>query len=230
MAAAIVAALFGALLAQQWLTRQKPHQAAWAIAMIMFAVASFAAGLGVLDEWRPMTYRAFYLFGAILNVPVLALGTIYLLGPRRFGHALAALLGIAAIFAAGSVFTADLSLGALNEASRSGQIASGSDVMPDGVRTLSRYFSYTFVIVVGGALWSSWRMARSSSEGLRDLAIGNILIATGTLIAAAGSIFARYGQGAIFAVGLLIGVVVMFLGFLKARPKPALSEPAGDVS
>lgn len=230
MAAAVVAAVFGAILAQQWLSRQKPHQAAWSVALFMFAIASFAASIGVLDEWKPITYRIFYLFGAILNVPVLALGTIYLLGPRRLGHVLGGLLVIASIFAAGAVSTASLDTQALAQASQDSQIASAGDVLPDGVRTLSRYFSYTFVIVVAGALWSSWKMTRSKDPDLRNLAIGNILIAVGTLVAAVASIFARFGSGSIFAVGLLAGIVIMFAGFLKTRSKPEAPTAASEGS
>lgn len=216
--AAVVSAVFSALMAQQWLSKQRPHQLAWAIALMMFAVASFAAGIGILDRWTSTWFQIYYLFGAIVNVPVLALGTIYLLGPRKVGHAVAVFITIASIYAAGAVFSAEINLPALGAEG----IPSAGSVMPENVRLLSRYYSFTgFFIVVVGALWSAWRMARSNEPRLKRLATANILIAAGTFVVAVGSGAARYGQGAIFAIGLLVGVSLMFWGFLKTRTNAA---------
>ena len=52
----------------------------------MFAVASAALWLAGRGGWiGARRFRVFFLFGAILNVPWLALGTVYLLGRRRLG-------------------------------------------------------------------------------------------------------------------------------------------------
>jgi hypothetical protein len=216
LGAAFVSAVFAALIAQQWLIKKRPNQLAWAIALAMFAIASFAAAIGILGGWNGFEFRVYYLFGAIVNVPVLALGTIYLLAPRKLAHVTATLVVTASIFAAGAVFTAHLDTAGL---ATSG-IPRGAIVMPPSVRTLSRYYSFIgFFIVVGGALWSSWRLARERSEKLQRLAAGNILIAAGTFVVAVGSGFARYGGGSIFAVGLLAGVSLMFAGFIRTRPR-----------
>lgn len=218
LGAAVVSAVFAALLGQQWLSRRRPHQLSWSLAMLMFALASFAAAIGILGGWTPFWFRIYYLFGAIVNVPVLASGTVFLLAPKPVGRAFAAVTVVATIFAAGAVFTAGLATAGLGTTG----IPAGSGVMTESVRTLSRYYSFTgFFIVVGGALWSAWRMARRREDHLRRLAVGNILIAAGTFVVAVGSGFARYGQGSIFAVGLLAGVILMFAGFLKTRPRPS---------
>lgn len=223
MAAALVSAIFSGLIAQQWLSRNRNQDLAWAIALLMFAIASFAAGIGILGGWSPLLFRAYYLFGAIVNVPVLAAGTLYLLSPRPIAHLYAVLVVVAVIFAAGTVFSAHLNETALSVSG----IPSGSQVMAAEAlpRVLSRYYSFTgFFIVVGGALWSAWRMARRREERPRALARGNVLIAAGTFIVAVGSGFARYGQGSIFAVSLLIGVSLMFMGFIATRTGPSQSS------
>lgn len=224
LAAAIVSAVFAALIGQQWVSKRRPHQLAWSLSLLMFAIASFVAGLGILNEWGPGLFRIYYLFGAIVNVPFLAAGTIYLLGPRRLGHGFMFLVVVGTIFAAGAVFSASLDVQELDVAG----IPSGREVLdPNSLpRVLSRYFSYSgFLIVVGGALWSAWRSSRQQSEHLRNLTIGNVLIALGTFIVAVASAFARFGRGSILAVGLLIGVSVMFAGFLRTRSKPAPEVP-----
>lgn len=227
-AAAIVSAVFGGLIAQQWLARGRPYRLAWSIALFMFAIASFAAAIGMLGGWTPLWFRIYYLFGAIVNVPVLAAGTLYLLARRPIAHLFAALIVVGSIFATGAMFSVDLDETALREASASetaveggrAGIPAGGDVMGAEAlpRVLSRYFSFTgFFIVVGGALWSAWRMARRKEAALQALAKGNILIAAGTFVVAVASGFARLGQGLFFAVGLLAGVSLMFVGFLATR-------------
>jgi len=95
----------------------------------------------------------------------------------------------------------------------------GSAVIGESSRALSRIYSYAgFIVVVGGALWSAYRLRRRNQDDLRRLAAANSLIALGVLVVAVASGFARYGRGAVFAVGLLTGISVMFAGFLKTRP------------
>ena len=65
-------------------TRDRTLQhGAWALALAMFAVASVALATGTSTGWDRGTFRVFYLFGAVLDVPWLALGTVYLLTDRR---------------------------------------------------------------------------------------------------------------------------------------------------
>lgn len=223
IAAAGVSLIFSALIAQQWFSKKRPHQLAWALALLMFAIASFTAGVGVLGGWTPNLFRTYYLFGAIINVPFLAAGTIYLLGPRPVGHLFAALVIIGALFAAGAVFSAELDVAALDVRG----IPSAREVLePTSMpRALSRYFSYTgFIIVVAGALWSAWRLSRQQSEHLGNLAVGNVLIAAGTFVVAIAGAFARFGRGSIFAALQLVGVSLMFAGFLKTRAGPAKAD------
>ena len=218
LTAAAVSGVFCALLLRSWRARPRPHALAWGVALAMFALASGAAAYGQLQGWSPAAFRTYYLFGAILNVPVLAVGTVYLLGPRALAHALAALTVVAGSWATVVVLGTDISSGALDI----GGIPAARDVVSDDVRTISRIYSYAgFAIVAGGAILSAARASRSGEERLKTLAVGNGLIALGSAIVAAAGAFARYGRGSIFAVGLAAGVSVMFLGFLRARPRAA---------
>ena len=214
--AGLISGIFAVMLARDWLARRRAHLAAWALALAMFSIASLAAAGGMVAEWTPAWFKTYYLFGAIINVPVLALGTIYLLGPRALGHGLALAVVAACIVAAVVVVGASVRLAALETSG----IPSGREAVSDSVRSLSRYYSFAgFFVVVGGALLSAWRLTRSRLEHLRSLAIGNILIASGTAIVAVGSALARRGQGVPFSMGLLLGVATMFLGFLKTKPR-----------
>lgn len=226
LAAAMVSATFCSLLVRQYRAGRKPHQLAWALAMAAFALASASAGVGMLAGWSAGLFRSYYLFGAVINVPVLALGTIYLYSPGRVGRLAAFAVAAAAVYATFAVLSADLRSPV---AGISGMIPSGSAVMVPGVRLMSRLYSYTgFAVVVAGALWSAARLSRRPEARLRRLAQGNALIALGTVVVAAGSAFARYGRGTWFAVGLAAGVTVMFSGFIRTRDRrvAGATEPA----
>lgn len=227
--ATLVSGAFALSLMRQFRARRKPHQLSWALALGTFAAASASAATGMALGWTPGLFRSYYLFGAILNVPILALGTLYLYLPRRAGHVAAVLVGAASLVGAVAVFSAAVHPGALG---LSGAIPAGSRVMQPRVRALSRYYSYTgFAVVVAGAVWSAARLARQPGERFRRLAQGNALIALGTVVVALGSAFARRGQGSIFSIGLAAGVSLMFTGFVRTGPaagrSPAAAPPAG---
>ena len=82
-AATLVAAAFALSTLERWLLRRKPHELAWTLSLAMFAVASGALWWATATGWNDVNFRIFFLFGAILNVPWLALGSIELLAPRR---------------------------------------------------------------------------------------------------------------------------------------------------
>jgi hypothetical protein len=223
LAATAVSGYFSWLLALQFIERRRPNLAAWSAALAMFALASMAAAVGELAGWDPFTFRVYYLFGAVVNVPVLALGTLYLLAPRRVANVAAVLLAVSSIVAAIIVVGADIDRTALG----SGGIPRGSEVLTEDVRLLSRYFSIIgFLVVVGGALWSSVKLARKRQPQLKRLAAANLLIALGTTVVAIASEMARLAAGSVedlvFSAGLFLGVSLMFAGFLKTRPpRPA---------
>jgi hypothetical protein len=236
LGAALVSTTFAFLLGRQWTERRRPHQLAWTAALAMFAVATLATAQGVRLGWTPGFFRVYYLFGAMINVPFLAVGTVYLLAKRRWpAHLFAALVLVAAAFGAVAMASAHLDASVL-EGVRG--IPEARFVITGGAltRTLSRYYSYTsFTIVVLGALWSALRLSRQRSNPnaahLRRLAAGNLLIAAGTFVVAAASIAVRLGRGSevamLFSVGLLAGISLMFSGFLRTRPKPVLAAAGG---
>lgn len=231
LAAAIVAAAFATQMGRQFAAKRRPHQLAWTLALTMFVLATLVTAEGVRSGWSPGLFRTFYLFGAVINVPFLALGTVYLLAPRKWGHAFGVAVLAASLLGLKAVLDTPLhvaQLRAVNGIPDFARIIAGAAPLS---RTLADYYSYTaFAIVVGGAVWSAWRLLRKPGGGpgrerLRRLATGNILIASGTTVVAAASIAIHFGKGsavaATFSVGLLAGITLMFAGFLRTRSRPA---------
>lgn len=223
LGAGIIALVFAGLLARQWVVRRRPYQAVWVVALLMYAAASFALFLGVLDGWSTAEYRTYWLFGAILNVPYLAQGELYLLVRNRaVTNTVFVLLLFASAFAASRVRTGSIAVSALAKDLPLGKDAFASDTLPYRLSQLYAYPAY-FLLLLGSA-WSIWRM-RGKAE-LRDRLIGTLLIAAGATVVAIGSgVGAGLNVVPVFSIGLLAGIAVMFVGFLRAsRQTPRASE------
>ena len=237
LAATVVAVIFAALLGRQYLERRRPFQLLWSIAMLMYAAASFALFLGVLSGWTASMFRVYWLFGAVLTVPYLAMGEVYLLIKNRIVvNALLFVLLFATAFAVARVKTSPVEVARLAK-----QLPLGKDVFGDGTAPyrLSQIYDYpTYLFLVAGSIWSAWRM-RGRPE-LRDRAIGTIGIAVGATIVAIGSgVGAGLNVVPVFTIGLTAGIAVMFWVFLRASrvgspaaasagANPAPGERAGE--
>lgn len=230
--AAAVSAVFSVSLFRQWRSRRRLSQMAWGIALAMYAVASLAVAAGVGGGWDPTLYRAFWLFGALLNVPWLALGSIALFEQRAVSTAALTMVLVGTLWGAVAVARADVDRSALETK----QIPSGRHVfcpdpgfraIPaecDPVRGLARAYSLpSFLIVAGVAVATSVRRAGKRPPTHRIRA--NWLIVAGVTVNAIGGFaLAGKGKGSAFSVVLVVSVVLMYAGFLLAS-KPAASPP-----
>jgi hypothetical protein len=223
-ASTIVALAFGLSTLDRWLRRRRPHELAWSIAMALFVVAAFALWWAEGSGWSNGVFRVFFTFGAIVNVPWLGLGTIYLLAGQRAGNATMRVLLVFSGFAMGVVLTAPIR-GAIDPST----LPTGSDHFEPLPRILAAVgSSIPALIIFGGAIWSAWRVLRGNTPALtsaatrqvrstRRLAFGNILIAAGAaILSASGTFSGRLGADTSFAITLLAGIVVLFAGFLVA--------------
>src|SRR4051812_10667545 len=216
VAAALVALAFAMSTYERWLARRRRHELAWSVALLQFSIASFALAAGAAMGWSGPTFRVFYLFGAITNVPFLALGTVYLLGRRRTADASAVVVALLAAFAAGVLTVAPLTHPVPRDV-----LPQGSDVFGPLPRILAAVASGVgATVVIAGAVWSAWRLRRGR------LLWANVLIAVGTAITgASGLLNSVLNEMDGFSITLLIGITVIFSGFLVATtaPRPAAS-------
>ncbi len=207
---------------ERWLARRRPHEAAWTVSLLMFAAGSLALCAGTAMGWRVWSFRAFYLFGGVLNVPFLALGTIYLLGGPALGRKAAIGLGLVAAFAAGVVAVSPI------------VHPVQADVFPTGkdhFGILPRVFAgvgsgLAAMVIIGGALWSAgrllWRRRSPAGPiGTGRLALANVLIALGTIVISAKGAFESLGDDeTAFAAALAVGITIIFAGFLLTNAAP----------
>lgn len=223
LAASLTSAAFGVHLLVRFGRRGQLFEGLWGVAMLMFAVASGALALGVVDEWSSAEFRTYWLFGAVLNVPYLAVGEAYLLLRQRWiAHGLLTLALVATVWAAREVRTAPLDASVLTE-----EFFSGREVLGEGSTSLflARLYSFSgYGVLALGALWSAFQV-RGRPE-LRNRFYGTLLVVLGATVVAAGAAFAAAANFAGFSVTLAVGVAVMYWGFLRAtrrRPTPAPS-------
>jgi len=224
-AAAVVALVFAWLLLRRYAQRRRPAELAWAVALLMYAAASAALALGQIDGWSNREYEVYWTLGAVLNVPYLALGEVYLLNPkrRRVGDALTLVVLFATGFALNAVRRATLDPTALLKDLPLGKDVFRSDALPYRLAQIFAYPAYVFLI--GGCVWSLVKMR--GNPALRDRFAGTLWIAVGATIVAIGSgVGAGLNVVPVFSVGLLAGIAMMFWGFLRAtRPVPVPAPP-----
>ena len=206
LASTAVSAVFAAFVFVQYGRRHHRYQLVWGIGLAMFAIASGAGFVARSGGATDLDYRLFYLFGAILNVGWLAQGTATLLAPRRVADRTLGVLIAFSFVAAFVVFASPVDLTAAADTGRGFQAAPLPRILAglgSGLGT---------IVLAGGALWSGWTFFRRGRSGRRALA--NLIIAVGVLITAAGGTAAFTGASGIVEVTNLIGVTLMFVGFL----------------
>lgn len=296
--ATVVSAVFAVqLLARHRRRSRTPATLFWSLSLSMFFVASLMLAVGVAFGWSAWMFRVFYLFGAVLTVPWLALGNVAVnarrrpvaltvggvmlviallsvppaLGPEPAlwwpSVALAAALGLALVAARGAlliriatvvtvgftvVATALVASAGFTGVLQPTGLPEGSELFPLAVRGFAvAGNSVGAVLVVVSALASSahvvWRRpspeqaavfrtigrdrtfvdalarwvfsGRRGARGVRNIVRGNLLIAAGVAIAAAGGLLSFLGDTTGHAIGLAIGVSVMYAGFVRTtRP------------
>jgi len=202
-----VSVLFAVAMALRYARRRRPYQLVWTIGLAMFAAAALAGVLARAGGATESEYRLFYLFGAILNVAWLALGTLYLLTPRVARWALWAVvvLSVAAVVA---VFASPVDLAGAADTGK------GFDRSPLPRALAGVGSGVGSLVLIGGALWSAWAFFRRRHEGRR--AIANVLIAAGVLVAAAGGTAAFTGASGVVEWTNFAGISLIFGGFLLA--------------
>lgn len=211
---AVLGFVYVALLAKQWYERRKPHQLAWAIGFLFYAVAAVMEAVSEFTgTWDPTVYRVYIVLAASL-VGFLGLGTLYLITKKRlWGNLyLAFVLVCLAIFFYGT-FTTTL----VTENLVPGITVGGSALGSGGSfpRVMSLPFNITgSLLLLGGAAWSIIKFLPKKEYRYRVWA--NVLIIIGTLTIAGAGSMARAGQTVGLYPGEMVASAILLWGFLMA--------------
>jgi hypothetical protein len=211
LATCIVSLIFAVTVLDQFFARRKPYQLLWAIGLFMYCISTFTEFWWNVYGHVNIMYRLWYLIGAILVAAYLGQGTLYLLMRRRNANIIMALLGAATIYVAIRILTVNIDISGLTK-------LTGVGIMPTDVRGIITPIFNTFgtLALVGGAVYSAFIFWRKRI--LPHRVVANILIALGALLPAAGGIHISVKSNLnLFFIFELVGVIIMFLGFLRTK-------------
>ncbi len=258
LSAALVAAGFAASLAGRFRKRGGAHNLFWAISLAMFALASAALAFGLGAGWSSAVFGIYYLFGAILNVPFLGLGQVYLLWPDRVSYVVAVGVLAFSLAATVTVLTAPMT----NPPKGSGFIPAGREVyatqipeekLPpaclqpgaaarpecdraaDPLAIWPRIFAVVgnvlgTLLVLIGTLSAAVRLIekRNRTAAGARIALGNLGIAAGVMVVASGGTGARFGKTWLLPFTLALGVSVMYGSFRVATSAKEATSEGED--
>lgn len=216
MALALVGALtagsFAARLWRHWGARRRDHALAWALSLTLYAVGMVALSVGLLWGWGAIAFGLYWLTGALVNVPLLAVGQMHLLAPsrRRLWWAVAVVaIGWATVATLASRFDG----AALSAATAGGGIPVGVDVLggQPAYAALQPLTLTGTAVVLAGTVWSAVKQRRPAV----------LLLALGVAIAGSSSAFVRSDLDALVPVALTVGVATMYAGFRATTARRA---------
>ncbi len=221
--AALAATVFSADLWIDYRRRPRPHIVAYGIGITMFALATWALVIGLTAGWTGPVYRVFFLFGAVLNISFLALGSMFLVVGKRSGHVMTIFLG--ALAAISTTLTATVPL--------------SRDLPDSGIPhdVFATGFGPRLFAAIGGGSGALILIILSVVSVVRfwrrnrNLVWGNLLILGGTLAASTGGTGLALGEASAFAVSLLAAVTLIWAGYRVAsggrKSTPGQIEEAG---
>jgi hypothetical protein len=231
--AMLTAAAFSGLVLERYLLKRRPQDLAWTISLALFALGAGSLAWGSATGWSSPSFRIYYACGAIVNVPFLAAGQLYLLVKRRTADRIFRAICLLGTFAFGLVFAEPFRSSLPTEG-----IPQGKLVFGPGPRILAAVGSGVSAIVVfigtilgAVSLLKSRRVQRaqrlpvanplptdtqpvSAPLPLRRV-VGLGLLSLGVaILSLSGTLNARFGEMRAFSITLVIGVVTLFAGFV----------------
>jgi hypothetical protein len=224
LASSIVSFVFAFFVFKRYINRKGTYLLFWGIGTVFYGIGGFCEFYYGAFGWNALIYRLWYLFGAILVAAWLGQGTVYLLAKEKWARILTIVLVLGSLYASYRIFSAQLDPSLMIGSGHTGAELSGHAIVTDGVRVLTPFFNlYGTVALVGGAAYSSFIFWRK--RVLLHRALGNVLIATGAMLPAFGGLFSRLQVPGALYLGEFLGVILLFLGFLRATTPMGETNP-----
>ena len=220
----VVSATFTVIVAAQWASRRKTHSLLWAWALLVWTLAVAAETAAALNgAWTPLTYRAYYTFGALMVAAWLGAGSIHLSASPRWARIFTWVVAALSIVGAALIFTYPIDPALLGEVDSLGFVE---------VKVFPFIPVRIFVVIanilgsvafIGAALYSLWHFRRRHDvPGNR--VTGVWLIALGGMVAAAAHSLGALGGPGLFRITELAAIILIFSGYLlstRRAPAPA---------
>lgn len=244
VATALVASAFALHVFLRWRAvhkrgRKAPYLLAWSFGLLLYGIGAASQAV-LITVWSPLLLGLWYWTGVLMTAAWLGQGTIYLLVRR--GN-IARNIGMVLILI--SVMTLPWVL--FLTTYTPGGWAPGTNLfthykemmVTDSLRPFVGVLNaFGTIALAGGAIYSA--VLFRNKQILRNRMVGNWLIAAGALIPATSGTLIKFGLSDLNYASLLIGIVVIFAGYLLAtqaqdepvrasrRNAPKPSDPAAQ--
>ena len=196
----------------------------WAIGVVAYGAGTLTESITTVAGWTEPTFRAWYIAGALLGGAPLAQGTVYLLLKKRAADVLSVLLVVVIVVASAFILIAPVDPPTMDLHRLSGEVFGWQ-----WVRAFSPFINlYAFAFLFGGAVWSAWQYKGHPAS--RSRYVGNILIAVGALLPGIGGSFTRFGMVEVLYVTELIGLSLIFAGYLVMKADRSASVHRAQTS
>ena len=194
-AAALVSLRLSGDLLRRFRDRRAPELAAWAGALVAYAVAAGALAWGAAAGWSDAAFRVYYLGGGLLTAALLGAGSLLLVGRRWAAPVALVYTGLALGIVLAVPLQAPMTGTAIPEAQ------DVLDLWPARITAIVANSLGTLAVVVVVA------------ATFRARPLGNALILAGIGVAAVGSGLAGLGVGALAPV-IAAGAILLYAGFV----------------
>lgn len=223
----LISFAFAASVFNRYRQRGGKHLLFWSIGILFY-------GLGTLSEiilsltFNVFVLKLWYLTGAMLTAAWLGQGTMHLLVRKaNVTNILTWVLAAVSVLALILVFAAPAISSTFDVARPASE--QYKDILSRNGLTIALTILlniYGTLALVGGAIYSAFLFWRK--KVLANRMFGNILIAAGALSPAMGGSFLKAGLTDLLYVSELVGVILMFIGFLLATSPNAAPEKAAS--
>lgn len=214
----LLSTFFFVKLYHHWDTKGRPSYLFWwTLGVLFYGLGTLTESIVGLFGWSEPVFKAWYILGALLGGFPLAQGSVYLMFHKRTANIMGAVVVV--IIATASVF---ILLSPINYELVEPTRLTGSVLVWSKVRLVTPFVNiYAFIFLVGGALYSAYIY---SKEGIyRNRFLGNLFIAFGGLLPGIGGSFTKFGYTEVLYVTELLGIILIYLGYITIRQDKTLS-------
>ena len=218
----LVTFAFAAAVFRRYLLKHGTHLLLWTIGLLFY-------GIGTLSEvilgltFSGLVLKLWYLSGAMLTAAWLGQGTVHLLIRKRgVAWTLTGILTAVSLLAATLILPAPLTTATASYNVTMAISSQYKDILTRGGLTILLTILlniYGTLTLVGGAIYSAFIFWRK--RVLLNRLIGNVLIAIGAIAPAMAGSFVKMGLVDGLYLSELMGVVLMYIGFIQATAAPA---------
>lgn len=218
----LVTFTFAAAVFARFLKRRGPHLLLWTIGLLFYGVGTLSEVI-LAFTFSGLVLKLWYLSGAMLTAAWLGQGTIHLLVRKRgVAWTLTGILTAVSLLAASLILFAPLTPAAASYNVTMAISSQYKDILTRGGLTIALTILlniYGTLTLVGGAIYSAFIFWRK--RVLLNRMVGNVLIAIGAIAPAMAGSFVKLGMVDALYLSELVGVVLMYIGFIQATTVPA---------